>query len=74
MTDISTTSIAKLIPGKVSYYDEWGPEIPLRFICRQGSDGAKYVLQQRWVRHGYDTTGALCTGEIEWRDVPLESE
>ena len=71
---MQTTGTATLVLGKVARYSEWGPETPLRFVRKAVGPTIKSVLQQRWTRHAYDTVGALCGGEIEWRDVPTEIE
>ena len=69
-----STSTATLVLGKISSYSEWGPESPLRFVRRAVGPTMQNILQQRWTRCAYDTTGAICGGELEWRDVPLEIE
>ena len=67
-------STATLILGKITGHTEWGPEFSLRFVRRAVGPTIKNILQQRWMRYSYDTTGAILDGEIEWRDVPFEVE
>ena len=43
-------------------YTTWQNQCPLRFIEREG----KKILQSPWV--------CMESGEIEWKDVPLEVE
>lgn len=53
---------AVYVPGQINMWgEECSPEMRWR--------GTR--LQQKWIRYGYGTTGAIETVEHEWRDVPL---
>jgi hypothetical protein len=73
----NTTNIAKLFVGPdgkpvIQSWSQWSPTVELRFWIP--SHTHKPVLQQRFLRHGYDSVGHVTGGEFEWRTVPTEAE
>lgn len=53
---------------------DWEPMPELRWVVPPYTTTKSPVLQQRWVRGGYNTAGQLADHEYEWRTVPTMVE
>lgn len=56
----------------IARWNEWESTPELRFAVPPHTTTESPVLQQLWIRGGYNTAGHLAGHEYEWRSVPTE--